>query len=204
MKPDPSPLLLFETHVTVAHDTPLSSFRSACAELGVKCIAIELSEGENRSQPMTGSFHRGPFAEALALSRALAGRLTEQGFDVVRTKIEQHGGPDAAEPRADDDAIDRAYFEYHAKLVLPRDAGAVTRAVSAAGGHLSSNAAHPDPDERYLTLRAYGLGPGEADARFAALAGTLAREGVRLRGRVRERTVFDSNPSLDRGWIGAP
>lgn len=204
MKSDPSPLLLFETHVTVAHDTPLSSFRSACAELGVKCIAIELSAGESRSQPMTGSFHRGPFAEALVLSRALARRLTALGFDVVRTKIEQHGGPDTAEPRASDDAIEQAYFEYHAKLVLPSDAGAVTRAVSAAGGHLSSNAAHADPSERYLTLRAYGLDLASADARFEALAGAVAREGVRLRGRVRERTIFDSNPSLDRGWIGAP
>ncbi len=79
----------------------------------------------------------------------------------------------------------------------------VIETIAEAGGSLSSNAANPNPLERFLTFRAFGLERTIADARFAALLGAIAARGVPLRNRVRELTVVDSNPALDRGWLEA-
>jgi len=157
---------------------------------------------------MTGSFHRGSLLDAQREAIAIGQELVRRGFDVVRTKIEQHGRLENA-PETDEDAARapaNSYFEFHAKLVLPPDSeeDAIARAIASASGHLSANAANPNSRERFVTLRAFGLGRANAEARFGALLDTIARLGVPIRNRVREYTVFDSNPEIDRGWISAP
>ncbi|MBX3228273.1 MAG: hypothetical protein KIT84_26375 [Labilithrix sp.] len=157
---------------------------------------------------MTGSFVRAALADVQSRATTLATSLSERGFEVVRTKIEQHG-------RLDDVAVTpspTSYFEYHAKLVLPSPNDPVIDVVHAHGGSLSANVANTPPlargagakgTERFLTLRPFGLARAEADARFAALLAAIAACGVATRGRVREYTVLDTNPALDRGWIDA-
>ena len=195
-KPPPS-LLLFETHITVSSSTNLDLFRITCAELNVKAIAITLPAGDARLQPMTSSFQRGPLADVVSQAAVLASKLARRGFEVVRTKIEQHG-------RLSDVVLTpTSYFEFHAKLELPSATDPLIDAIGAAGGSLSSNAANPNPLERFLTLRAFGLERPAADARFDALLRAIAARNVPIRNRVRELTVADSNPALDRGWLEA-
>ncbi|MFP2909413.1 hypothetical protein ACLESD_31100 [Pyxidicoccus sp. 3LFB2] len=72
------------------------------------------------------------------------------------------------------------------------------------GAHLSRNARKVREDgasERFVTLRVYGLGRANADARFTALLEDLAGTGLTLTQRLREWTVYDSNHALDRGWL---
>lgn len=196
---------VFETHVTVAASADQPAFRAACGDIGVKCIAIDLPAGETPLQPMTGSFHRGSLIDAQREALAIGQELVKRGFDVVRTKIEQHGRLENA-PQTDDEAKKApttSYFEFHAKLVLPANADipAIHAALAAVGGHLSSNAQNPSSNERFVTLRAFGLGRPNAELRFQALLDAITKLGVPIRNKVREYTVFDSNPAIDRGWI---
>lgn len=191
----------YEAHVTVA-PCDLARFRATCDALGVKCVAIELPEGDTRNQPMTASFHRGELRavqdEALAIGR----ELVRAGFSVTRTKIELHGRLEAA-PETDEEARrapETSYFEFHLKLA-PRpeeDLDALAHAIRPLGGHLSRNARKTG--ERFVTLRAYGVGRGAAEARFAVLTSAVEARGVPIRSRIREYTVFDTNLAVDRGW----
>jgi non-canonical purine NTP pyrophosphatase (RdgB/HAM1 family) len=196
----------FEAHVTVA-PCSLDAFRAACAELGVKCIAIELPDGETRQQPMTASFHRGEQRDVEREVMAVARDLARRGFDPTRTKIERHGRLEGTTPETDEEARRApatSYFEYHVKLALDpavtaADLAAIAAAVRPFGAHLSRNARATGA--RFVTLRAGGVGRKTAESRFADLLAEIARCGLTVTNRVREYTVFDTNVGLDRGWL---
>lgn len=196
---------VFETHVTVSAAADDVAFRAACAELGVKCIAIDLPAGDTRRQPMTGSFHRGALLDVQREALAIGQELVRRGFDVVRTKIEQHGRLEHA-PATDAEAQrmpNTSYFEFHAKLVLAPDSdvAAIADALAKVGGHLSANATNRESRERFVTLRAFRLGRENAETRFQTMLAVIADLGLPVRNRVREYTVYDSDPSTDHGWI---
>lgn len=203
LRGEPSPGV-FEAHVTVSSAAADPAFRQACRELGVKYIAIDLPVGDTPRQPMTGSFHRGSLLDAQREAIAIGQELVRRGFDVVRTKIEQHGRLDGA-PETDE-AARRApttsYFEFHAKVLVPPgvDLPALTAKLAAVGGLLSANAVHASSHEHFVTLRAFGLGRVNAEKRFQAVLAALAEFQLPVRNRVREYTVFDSNPEIDAGW----
>lgn len=139
----------------------------------------------------------------------MARALASEGFDVKRLKLEALGkNRDIPE----DDATARAqpanYFEFHVKVLLPSrltDLDALRARCETHGAHLSRNARKVREDgasERFVTLRVYGLGRANAEARFTALLDDLAATGLKLTQRMREWTVYDSNRGLDRGWLG--
>ncbi|MCX5748288.1 MAG: hypothetical protein NT062_38030, partial [Proteobacteria bacterium] len=106
----------FEAHLTVA--TPRArhaSFAQLCAQLGVKCILIELAAGVHRAQPMTSTHHRGALADVAAEVLALAARLDAAGFPVVRVKLEALLGAEPG-PIVDPARDPHGYFEFHAKV----------------------------------------------------------------------------------------
>ena len=197
----------FEAHVTVrcaAEDAP--RFAASCDRLEVKHIQIELAHGQNVTQPMTATVHRGDLRKVQDEVHALARALVADGFEVVRTKIEAL--PRNRDlPETDEAALAEParYFEYHIKIVVPPGGDlAPVRVVAAThGARLSRNALRTRADgghERYLTLRLPGLGRASADARFAALEAAVEALPVTIGRRVREYTVYDSNLALDRGW----
>ncbi|WNG54514.1 hypothetical protein F0U59_06720 [Archangium gephyra] len=201
----------FEAHITVAarSEDDLRRFRAFCDMASVKCIFIELGRGAEPFQPMTASYHHGTLPHALEEARAMARALAAEGFDVKRLKLEALGkNRDIPE----DDATARAqpanYFEFHVKVLLPSgltDLDALRARCETHGAHLSRNARKVREDgasERFVTLRVYGLGRANAEARFSALLDDLAATGLKLTQRMREWTVYDSNHGLDRGWLG--
>lgn len=201
----------FEAHITVAarSEEDLRRFRAFCDAASVKCIVIELGRGAEPFQPMTASYHHGTLPHALEEARAMARALATEGFDVKRLKLEALGkNRDIPE----DDATARAqpanYFEFHVKVLLPSgssDLEALRTRCERHGAHLSRNARKVREDgasERFVTLRVYGLGRANAEARFTALLEDLSATGLKLTQRMREWTVYDSNHGLDRGWLG--
>ncbi len=201
----------FEAHITVSarSEEDLRRFRAFCDAASVKCIFIELGRGAEPFQPMTASYHHGTLRQAREEVQAMARALAAEGFDVTRLKLEALGkNRDIPE----DDATARAqpanYFEFHVKALLPSgDTGvdALRARCEKHGAHLSRNARKTREDgasERFVTLRVYGLGRANADARFSALLEDLAGTGLTLTQRLREWTVYDSNHGLDRGWLG--
>lgn len=193
----------FEAHVTVrCQAAELARFTAACDGLGVKHLVIDLADLP--AQPMTSTVHRGDLHGVLGEVHGLARTLEAQGFEVVRTKLEALGRSRDL-PSTDAEAEPGRYFEYHLKLVLPPGADlAPARAVASAhGAHLSRNARRireGGATERYLTLRAPGVGLAEADARFAALEAHVRALPVWITRRIREYVVHDSNLALDHGW----
>jgi non-canonical purine NTP pyrophosphatase (RdgB/HAM1 family) len=193
----------FEAHVTVG-PCDLDAFRAACTELGVKCISIELSRGETKHQPMTGSFHHGEVVGVHGEVMELARGLAKRGFDVTRTKIERHGHLERTTPETDAAAAlapATNYFEYHVKLVPPPDADltALGSRLAPLGAHLSRNARN-ESGERFVTLRVRA-GRLTAEKRFAELLAMIAELRLEVRSRIREYTVVDSNLDLDKGWL---
>jgi hypothetical protein len=200
----------YEAHLTVSarSEEDLRRFRAFCDAASVKCIFIELGRGAELFQPMTASVHHGTLREAREEVQAMARALAAQGFDVTRMKLEALGkNRDIPE----DDATARAqpsnYFEFHVKALLPSgapDVEALRVRCEKHGAHLSRNARKVREDgasERFVTLRVYGLGRANAEARFTALLEDLAGAGLTLTQRLREWTVYDSNHALDRGWL---
>lgn len=198
---------LFESHITVHAETPeaLARFKSACAEIGVKCLHIELDSGAHAFQPMIGATHRGDFATARGEAFELEATLTRRGFAVTRVKIEAFI-ENAGVPTGDAEAMESGtYFEFHALVTLPSsDIPAALRSVCAAhGGHLSRNAFKRDPEgrtSRFVTLRVSGVGSTRADSIFGDFLNALREAGFELSKIRREFVVYDSNLELDAGW----
>ncbi len=202
----------FEAHLTVAarSEAELRRFRAFCDVASVKCIFIELGRGAEPFQPMTASHHRGTLRQVLEEVRAMARALAAEGFDVTRLKLEALG---KNREIPEDDVTARAqpthYFEFHVKVLLPSGdthVDVLRARCEPHGAHLSRNARKVREDgasERFVTLRVYGLGRANAEARFSALLEDLAGTGLKLTQRSREWTVYDSNHALDRGWLGA-
>lgn len=198
---------LFESHITVHAETPeaLARFQSACAEIGVKCLHIELDSGGNVFQPMIGATHRGDFATARHEAFELEATLTRRGFAVTRVKIEAFIENEGV-PTGDAQVVGSGtYFEFHALVTLPSsDVPAALRSVCAAhGGHLSRNAFKGDPagrTSRFVTLRVSGVGSTRADSIFGDFLNALREAGFELSKIRREFVVYDSNLELDAGW----
>jgi hypothetical protein len=203
----------FEAHFTVqaADLAERERFRAACAELGVKCVLIELPHGQTRSQPMTATYHRGSLAQVVEEVARLARALADRGFAVTRLKLEAVVTNDGV-PASDDEARGFPpgnYFEFHVKVALPAgaDLDVLRQLCRQHGAHLSSNALKRDDEgrtERFATLRVHGVGRRTAEARFDVLLDALTGAGYTLSNKLREYTIYDSNAAADAGWIDAP
>jgi non-canonical purine NTP pyrophosphatase (RdgB/HAM1 family) len=196
---------VFESHVTVAPCNE-GAFAQTCDALGVKALFIQLPQGENPRQPMSGAHHRGPLRDVLQTVHELARDIARAGFQVVRTKLEAVG-PHREVPQTDADAQATPrtqYFEHHAKLLLPPSANEpeIEAAFAQLGAYLSRGAPRADgANLRFVTLRSWGLGQSSAEARFDSVQALAERLGLPLRNRLREYTVYDSSLEVDAGWM---
>ncbi len=201
---------LFESHITIdaLDSTSLQRFQETCQALGVKCILIKLPRGITQTQPMANLVHVGHLPQARREVFAFAETLRREGFRVVRIKIE--AAPHNEDiPLTDEQAQGHSpsrYFEYHAKLVLEAEAPLddLLAACEPHKAHLSINAFKQREDgqlERFVTLRCQGVGKQSADSRLSALLQSLEVSGFPPVKVVSEYCVFDSNLSLDNGWL---
>jgi hypothetical protein len=201
----------FEVHLTVraADEAALARFRAWCGERGVKCVRIVLARGAHVEQPMATWRTRDARLSGVRSEAAkLAAEVAALGLPVVRAKVE--ADPDNAEvPQADADApLDepRNYFEHHVKLL--RDAAAPRESLlelcERHGAHLSRNALRPvsqGREERFVTLRSYGVGRESSELALQALLADLAAQGEQILEHESEYCVYDSNLELDAGWL---
>jgi hypothetical protein len=186
----------FEAHLTVAAESAerRAAFAEVCAELGVKCVLIELARGAHRSQPMTSSHHTGTLDEVMREVDRLRARIATT-FVVTRVKLEAEVTNDGVP--VDAPGAPGTYFEFHAKLALGDDIETLRALCLANGAHLSNNAV--EHGTRFVTMRVYEAGRDEARARFEHLLEVLAAYAVL--GTKAEFTVHDSRVELDAGWL---
>ncbi|MFJ6566401.1 hypothetical protein ACIQNU_03200 [Streptomyces sp. NPDC091292] len=195
---------VYETHVTVScpDSAAYARLESWAARAGLKVTHIVLARGRTVSQPMLTLRDAVSYEDARAGARALLARLAADGFVPVRVKVES--APWAPEvPRRPTDAD--GYFEHHVKLLLDAefDRGALTSVAVAHGAHLSWNARRPRDGgrhERFVTQRCHAVDAGRAERALDALLDALA--GHEVMSVEREFVLYDSDLSLDDGWIG--
>lgn len=197
----------FEAHLTV-RGADAGKLAQYAAASGLKFVHIVLDRGRVREQPMLTVRESGSFAAVRDSVATLRQRLETEGFPVVRVKIE--AAPSVAGvPVTDTEAGalgGRYYFEHHIKLLL--DSGTETsglaRIAVAHAAHLSANARRLRADgraERFVTQRCRLVGDAVATARYTDLVAALTTAGYRILSAEREFVVYDSDESIDAGWI---
>ncbi|SDH83641.1 hypothetical protein [Nonomuraea jiangxiensis] len=215
---------VFDIHVTVAMDATITATdTTAAADDGVGRLArwatgnavklthIVLARGAVRSQPMLTLAGRGTLTRQRAVAATCVDRLRDEGFDVVRVKIEAAPwNEDVPRSAAAAVALTGCYFEHHVKVVVRDDvtppAGIAQLAEIAQrhSAHVSRNARRECDDgsaERFVTQRCRDIGLSEAGRRFDALVTELRSCGFAVLETEREFVVYDSNPQIDKGWI---
>ncbi|WP_416971775.1 hypothetical protein [Streptomyces sp. 4F14] len=188
------PALLYETHLTV--DRPdLERLRAWAGAAGLKLTVIELARGRTPLQPML-TLRGDTYAAQRARAREVAGTLRAAGFVPVRVKVETV--PWAPEV-PNGPCGDGRYFEHHVKLRLAEGTGLgeLAALVVPFGAHLSRNVRREG--ERFVTQRCRGT---DADGARLALGKLLdALAGRDVLSVEREFVLYDSDESLDEGWL---
>ncbi|MCT9104341.1 hypothetical protein N4G69_01620 [Streptomyces mirabilis] len=200
---------LYETHVTVRCDSAAESerLRRWAAAAGVKLTHIVLARGRMPSQPMLTLPGCPSYAEEAARAADVAARLRADGFAPVRIKIES--APWAPEVPREPCGGER-YFEHHVKVLLEAgaDLGSLAARVVPHGAHLSWNARRVrggGRHERFVTQRCRGVdaeGAGRALERLLGELRGLEVGGLEVVDVEREFVLYDSDVSVDDGWIG--
>lgn len=193
----------YETHVTVRCDSAAESGRLSrwAAAAGLKLTHIVLARGRMPSQPMLTLTGSPSYADESARADEVTARLRADGFEPVRVKIEST--PWAPEVPREPCGGER-YFEHHVKLLLAAgsDLGALAARVVPHGAHLSWNArrAHGGGwHERFVTQRCRGV---DAEGAGRALERLLRElDGLEVVDVEREFVLFDSDVSVDDGWL---
>ncbi|ELP65008.1 hypothetical protein ACKI1I_40900 [Streptomyces turgidiscabies] len=203
---------MYETHITVRCGTSAETERLGrwASAAGLKLTHIVLARGRMPAQPMLTLSGSPSFADESARARKVAALLRADGFEPVRVKIES--SPWAPEVPSEP-CLDERYFEHHVKLRLTMDADLETLAARVVphGAHLSWNARRVARSgrrtERFVTQRCRGVdaaGAGRALERLLAeLRGSTAAvlPGLEVIGVEREFVLYDSDLSVDDGWI---
>ena len=189
---------MYELHLTT---TPIShaewpAFEHFAASAGAKAMVIELARGAHRLQPMLTLVHPGELDGAIRFAHALAQDAARSGYQVLRCKIEQ----DAAAGAFSEQAGDHHYFEWHGRVAIAEPMRAQLAALCQEyGGHLSNNAIR-GADTRYVTLRETSQLSNLRD-RVTALSLAMRVQGWETSKQQWERVVYDSNITLDAGWL---
>lgn len=200
----------FESHytITAGGDKSIRLLEGAATVLGLKLTHIVLHSGSHPSQPMLTGHGSGTLSDQLVEARQVCSALAEQGWMVNRVKIEA-GIENAGVPSSDEaaGAMDRiCHFEHHIKLSLPlsADLDQLIETIKPCRAQLSRNALRTRTDgrqERFVTQRCYGVGCESAGLQFNALLNLVAIQAFEIVDVEREYVVYDSNVSLDDGWI---
>lgn len=200
----------FETHLTVRlHDSPgIEALQHWATAHGLKCVHIVLDRGLSASQPMLTRHGAGTLAQEHAIAAALRELLEDAGFAVTRLKTEVPPWNQDV-PESEEEARrhpPERYFEHHIKLLLGHetDTASLRQLAESYDAHLSRNALRIREGglaERFVTQRCIGVGRGEAHRRLEALLDALRTAEYSIIEFEEEFVVYDSNLSLDDGWI---
>ncbi|WP_031075091.1 hypothetical protein [Streptomyces sp. NRRL S-118] len=187
----------YETHVTVHCPGPaeLARLEEWAAVRALKVTHIVLARGRTVSQPMLTVPDR-------TSHETLVPRLRADGFHPVRVKVE------TVPWTSDRPGPGGGYFEHHLRLSLDAgfDRARLEAVVVPHGAHLSWNARRVTADgsrhERFATQRYRGPGGAASAGRVCdALAADLATAGYVILSEEREFVLYDSDPSVDDGWL---
>ncbi len=192
----------FEIHVTIKEATSLEAFRHACSELEVKPIVLDLyGEGGAVKDVMTSSVFRGTTKQVVDHTKALATRLRDMGFEVLREKIETVPWHPAAMVKPNQSS---AYFEAHFAFKTD-DVDDLRNFTKARNIHLSRNTMKKGADS--ILMGTYRVDARETNSsRFQDDVDSICLDSI-LAGHIitkkphTEYSLYDTNEQHDGQWI---
>lgn len=193
--------MTIELHLTSSPlpDQAIPAFEEFCTSIQAKPIVIVLPQGQQQQQPMISKVVT--CATKVELRKELEDLkqvFKEQGYAITRVKLEVPPWERAAAVEWVEQG-EQQYFEWHGKILVEQEEH-VGVVVQNYGARLSKNVLKKDPQAKFITLREYGS--EEAIQRnIAAVKAQLAALGVVLLKEELEYCIFDSNTTLDKGWI---
>ncbi len=195
---------MFEVHITIQSiEEPLIlDFVDFCRSINVKPILIELEKGEVAQQPMISKVFKGIEKGGLKKEiNKLVENFEKWDYEVKRIKVEvpldfiEQG-------RAEFPTYRGQYFEWHGKIEF-EDLDALKEMIRIKNVHLSNNSLKGQVNRRFLTLRFYGH-KNTFINEIKNLKIYLKVRDVELIKDEYEYCVYDSNKSIDKGWIDTP
>jgi hypothetical protein len=212
----------FEIHVFVAPLQPdaatAGAFTRACAG-HMKALLLNLDYvGQGFVGVLQSSrYVQGDVAAARAAAAHDAEILRAAGFTVIREKVEALASCAGVPQNVDDAARSPAdrYFEFHVLVDRPGRPidDADVASLRGLADEFSRRLATPvplsynalKPAQRFLNLRARGVGLAEALAPVRALETAIAAvPGLEVKKVIAEYICFDSNRAVDNGWLEPP
>jgi hypothetical protein len=188
----------YEIHVTV-RSPDITEFRRYCGAHGIKPIVLDLQDREGTTvitDVMTSSKATGGCLTAWVEKQAIAVRLIEAGFNVVRIKVETVPW----------NPVPGKYFEAHVAVRVRDDQIEDLReSAHFAKFHMSQNVFKRDGSGTsvyLLTRREYGTHHQQFENEIDASVAFLRLDGFDVLKIEKELCVYDSNTDHDTAWIG--
>ncbi|WP_240343924.1 hypothetical protein [Paenibacillus sp. SYP-B3998] len=165
----------------------------------MKPVMIVLDQGNYINQPMiTGVIQRTDFHEANKEIEKIAAKFQNNGFIVVRKKVEISPKEETYfhQPIITNS---KPYFEWHGKVQVD-DVAILKNLCESHGGHISRNSLNVNGKVRFITVREYESAKQFYD-RVEKIHTILHVNRIELLIEQYELCIYDSREELDSGWI---
>ncbi len=191
----------FQFHITVREFKldDKEKFIKLCEDERVKPLLIVLNKGNHIDQPMfTKNVESNDFNEANEEIEAIVKRLHENGFEIVRKKVE-------VSPKQESyfnnplNKNSKPYFEWHGKVKI-YDIPMVEKLCKDLGGHISRNSLDEQGKVRFITVREYES-KEKFHERVEKLVFILNENSIEMIKEKYELCIYDNKEELDSGWV---
>jgi len=188
----------YEVHLTanILDLIVYEKFKMNCRQLDAKSLEIILARGEHPQQIM---FSKTAYTTSLAAilqdSEIWINLFEQNNIPIIRTKIEIpfHGNTMMS---------DVYYYEWHGLIEFKQSDLELDNLCKLHQVHLSHNALKQHENYRFLTLREY-QSRSNFVVRLALLKHELFSQNRKLIKERAECCIYDTNITLDRGWLTA-
>lgn len=199
----------YEIHVTV-NTSQIVHFKKACKHIGVKPIILDLQlQSGTMEDVMTSSVHFGSNRSAYEEVTWIADALENEGFDVVRKKIETvPWHPAAPQKTRYDEMPPDCYFESHLAVVVnnEKERRVLNDVAEMFEAHLSRNQFKSLDNGSYvlmITYRSYFHGYDMFSEKLQELKTELERKGFDVDKEIIEFSIYDTKVNHDAEWINS-
>ena len=204
----------YEIHVTVhipesAEISSVEDFKNTCNNLKVKPVLLDLhlKEGAIFKDLMTSSTFMGNNKEAYEEMKRISDGLTDEGWAVIREKIETIPWHPAAPSQTHEnpEMPPNCYFECHLNILCSDERYVELKKIATKhGAHLSQNAFKKFDDGTYtimMTYRNYYDFYEDFMYDLDGIKDHLSYEKFKVEKEIVEFSIYDTKVSHDAEWI---
>lgn len=205
--------LPYEIHITVSakegeiDNEFIEHFKTACQELNVKPISLDLENksGESLKDVMTSSRFIGDNRSVYEEVQRIKNGLEYRRFKVVREKVETVPWHPGSPKKSGDKMPKNCYFEAHIGCIISEEQKEQLNFITKShNAHLSRNAFKKLEDGKFVnmvTLRNYGGTKNDFDCDVKTLSSKLKSNKISFEKIITEFCIYDTKVSHDYLWL---